>query len=230
MVAHRAGAGRPAAGHHLRQPRHRPVRVHAPQLHRSRRWPTTRRRCSTALGLDSAHVYGISLGGMVAQKLVLRHPERVRGLVLGATQAGGPRADPARSRRARLLQPPRGHGDGGGRVGLRAVQLRPALPRGADRPHRGGHRAAPREPVQAGRRTARSSSPPPCTTCYGRLPRIKAPTLVVHGEHDRVIPVENARLMAERIPGCRLQVLLEVGPPVPDRGTRGRRGHRRVLR
>ena len=44
------------------------------------------------LGITSAHVFGMSLGGMIAQELVLRAPERVRTLVLGGTMAGGPTA------------------------------------------------------------------------------------------------------------------------------------------
>src|SRR5574341_2228297 len=45
-----------------------------------------------ALGVESAHVFGMSLGGMIAQELVLRYPERVRNLVLGGTMSGGPSA------------------------------------------------------------------------------------------------------------------------------------------
>jgi 3-oxoadipate enol-lactonase len=44
------------------------------------------------LGLESAHVYGMSMGGLVAQEMAIRFPERVRGLVLGATTPGGPNA------------------------------------------------------------------------------------------------------------------------------------------
>ena len=51
--------------------------------------------------------------------------------------------------------------------------------------------------------------------CYGRLPGIAAPTLVVHGRHDRVIPVANAQVLAERIPGARLQILEESGHLYP---------------
>ena len=51
--------------------------------------------------------------------------------------------------------------------------------------------------------------------CYGRLDRIRVPTLVVHGALDRMIPVANAHLVAERIPGARLRVLDESGHLYP---------------
>src|SRR5258707_1069095 len=43
------------------------------------------------LGVDAAHVFGMSLGGMIAQELALRHPERVKTLSLGGTMCGGPK-------------------------------------------------------------------------------------------------------------------------------------------
>jgi 3-oxoadipate enol-lactonase len=50
------------------------------------------RRLLDTLDIGSAHVYGVSMGGMIAQELAIRFPERVRGLILGGTWPGGPRA------------------------------------------------------------------------------------------------------------------------------------------
>jgi pimeloyl-ACP methyl ester carboxylesterase len=50
---------------------------------------------------------------------------------------------------------------------------------------------------------------------YGRLPRIDVPALVVHGRHDRLIPVENGIALAERIPSARLRVLKDAGHLYP---------------
>src|SRR5271155_5414484 len=45
-----------------------------------------------AAGVDRAHVYGISMGGMIAQEFALQYPNRVRSLILGCTAAGSPNA------------------------------------------------------------------------------------------------------------------------------------------
>ena len=81
-----------------------------------------------AAGVDAAHIYGFSLGGMVAQQLALRHPGRVRSVVLGATQPGGPRAARPSAEVIAFFRR-RGEHDAPGRcAGVGAVQLRAPLP------------------------------------------------------------------------------------------------------
>jgi 3-oxoadipate enol-lactonase len=51
--------------------------------------------------------------------------------------------------------------------------------------------------------------------CYRRLERIRTPTLVVHGARDRIIPVANAHMTAERVPGAQLKILEDAGHLYP---------------
>lgn len=167
-----------------------------------------------AAGIERTHVYGFSLGGMVAQQLALRHPGRVRSLVLGATHSGGPRAvapDPEV---------------------LEFFRARPGMqPEQAARasvPFNYGPRCRSEHPDRIAEDIRRRLEHPfpeqayraqlwaaTLHNCHHRLKRIEAPALVVHGRHDRMIPVANAEQLAEGIPGARLRVLDESGHLYP---------------
>ena len=167
-----------------------------------------------AAGVDRVHVYGISLGGMVAQQLALRRPDRVRSLVLGATHAGGPRTRwPDREVMAFFRQ----------RMHMRHEEAAwSSVPFNYGERCRTEHserieediaqRLANPFSVQAYRAQMWAAS---LHNCYGRLHRIAAPTLVVHGSQDRVIPVENGRMLAARIPGAQLLELEDTGHLYP---------------
>jgi pimeloyl-ACP methyl ester carboxylesterase len=167
-----------------------------------------------SLGLERVHVYGISLGGMVAQQLALRHPNRVRSLVLGATNAGGPRAvrpdeEVVTFFRRRL----RMRTDEAARASVPFNYGPRCRSEHFDRIEEDiAHRLAHPFNERAYRAQMFAAA---LHNCYGHLPRIEVPTLVVHGRHDRVIPVANAHLIAERIPGADLRILEESGHLYP---------------
>ena len=163
-------------------------------------------RLLTALRIPRAHVCGVSMGGMVAQELALRHRERVHGLVLGGTTPGGPFSP--RLGPADLLAITRG---GLEERGLRAPLLfSPEFRR--EQPERVRelvrHFTAHRSSAAAiGAQTLASAG----FSTLSRLGRLRAPTLVMHGECDRLVPLAAARLLAARIPDAELAVVPGAG-------------------
>jgi|tagenome__1003787_1003787.scaffolds.fasta_scaffold20918649_2 3-oxoadipate enol-lactonase len=167
-----------------------------------------------AAGIERAHVYGISLGGMVAQALALRHPERVRSLVLGATSPGGPRA--ARPSAEVIAFFRRRAGMAPEEAARASVPINYGPRCRAEHPDRIEEDLAQRLAHPFSERAYRAQLfAAAWHNCLGALPRISVPTLVVHGALDRVIPVANAHLIADRIPGARLRVLEDAGHLYP---------------
>ncbi len=157
-----------------------------------------------SLGINRAHLLGVSMGGMIAQQLALDHPGLVDRLVLCCTNCGGREQVLASPEVYAALRAPR--------RGLSAEEVaRAALPLlfptefMRDHPDRVEGFLA---------RYLRAPMPAHCFFAqlaavarwgsYGQLPEIEAPTLVLTGDSDVLIPPVNSRILAERIRGARL--------------------------
>ena len=150
------------------------------------------------LGIGRTHVYGFSMGGKAAQQMAAAYPGRVGALVLGATAPGGPN-EVERPRESTLALRQASTAAGAQKIGPLFY-----TPRWAEEHPDTVARILPRGPLRAQRLHFGASSE---YDGWDLLPRVQAPTLVVHGEDDRLTPVGNAALLAERIPGARLLVL-----------------------
>jgi pimeloyl-ACP methyl ester carboxylesterase len=163
-----------------------------------------------ALGWESAHVVGISMGGMIAQELALRHPERVRTLVLGCTYAGGPGSATTRPEVAGPLFEAMQSGDRERaiRAGWEAnVSAAFAADEARYRTfHANALRLRAPLPVIMAQLQAIAGH-----DTSARLRDIAVPTLVVHGTEDAMLPVSNAHAIADAIPGARLEILDGIG-------------------
>ena len=159
------------------------------------------------LGIERAHVLGHSMGGVVAQLVYHRHPERVLSLILSDTNAGGGAApEPERLERVRRRL------DMIDRLGPRLLAqqrapevIRPSAP--ADlleevteimaQVRAAGYRAAA---IGLGE-----------TNLTDQLAAIHVSVLVIHGAEDSIVPVTAGRSLSESIPGARLVVVPEAG-------------------
>lgn len=162
-----------------------------------------------ALEIPRAHVFGTSMGGMIAQRLATRHPGRVHGLVLGCTNCGQGSVAPDK----------------------RIWELLRLTPDEEMDAREVAYRQEEAYVVESFRESQRAlldqlfelvnANPTPLHAVKGHLAAIEsfdgcgdlgaiaAPTLVITGAEDRLIPAENSRLLASRIPGAELKLLPE---------------------
>jgi pimeloyl-ACP methyl ester carboxylesterase len=172
-----------------------------------------------ALGIDAAHVVGASMGGMIAQIMTVRHPERVRTLTSIMSTSGAPGLPRARDEIMQHIfvnRPDTGDKDMMLEHMLKSMHLisSPAYPRG-DREWRellgeildrsfypAGFRRQLAAIVADGSRV-------------DRLRTITKPTLVIHGSEDPLIPVECGVDTASHIDGARLEIIEGMGHDLP---------------
>jgi pimeloyl-ACP methyl ester carboxylesterase len=164
------------------------------------------------LGIRSAHVVGMSLGGMIAQELALAWPGKVRSLVLACT-VGGPNAIPVTPAALEVMRNRQGDALTLIRRGL-AVSCAPGF--AERRPERMAEIVAERlactvTPGGYGAQLAAGAG----HDAEARLGGLRMPTLCLTGDSDFVVPMENAEALARRIPGARHEVLPGLGHLFP---------------
>ena len=172
-----------------------------------------------ALGIERAHVCGASMGGMIAQRLALGTPERVRSLTLMMTSSGSRRLPgPSMRVRTALISRPRDSRSTAGIVehylGLYGLIGSPAYPTSRDELRRTFTTAVKRSHRPAG--TARQMV---AIAADGDrsplLARVGAPTHVIHGVADPLVPVPAAHDLAKRIPGATLDAIEGMAHDLP---------------
>jgi pimeloyl-ACP methyl ester carboxylesterase len=164
-----------------------------------------------ALRIERAHVFGVSMGGMIAQEIALHYPSRLQTLTLGCTTFGGKNAVPPPPESVKLLTAPR---DGLSDEDI----IRRGWPLAYTPEYIKGHgeeleASIPRLLVNATPAFIfkRHLDATYGLKTYDRLPQISMPTLVITGARDVLIPARNSEILAERIPGAKLHIIPTAG-------------------
>jgi len=172
-----------------------------------------------AVGVRRAHVAGISLGGMIAQLLAIRHPEKVRSLAsimstTGDRRVGQPSAEgagvlfaPTPAERDRYLEQAVANAKlalAGSAFPFDPDAIRRVAARGYDRAY---------HPGGVGRQLAAALA---ATDRTEALRLLRVPTLVVHGDVDRLVGVSGGEATAAAVPGARLLRIPGLGHELPE--------------
>jgi pimeloyl-ACP methyl ester carboxylesterase len=158
------------------------------------------------LQIKSAHVFGLSMGGMIAQELAIHYPERVNGLILASTDCGGRHQVTASAEVNSIFMNMIHTASDESKLKAAACLF---------------HKETLERRPEVARKYSEISLKRPLTAktlskqweailkhdTFDRLLRIKAPTLVLTGDGDLLIPPENSKTLAERIPGAELKTI-----------------------
>jgi pimeloyl-ACP methyl ester carboxylesterase len=161
-------------------------------------------------GIETAHVIGASMGGMIAQHLALDHPGRVRSLTLACTHPGGPQPGlpPWRMYASLALRPLLGAG--------RTFPIVAPLLYSARTRHERRDRLEEDGRFRLQEGTPLLTAPSQAAAIFRhdtrrRLSELEMPVLVVHGEDDRLISPDLGRKLARLIPNARLELIPHCG-------------------
>jgi pimeloyl-ACP methyl ester carboxylesterase len=167
-----------------------------------------------ALGIGQAKVYGVSMGGMIAQELVLRHPEQVEKVVLGCTMPGGSATIRASEEIYQKMND-----------ALVTMAANPEQALDLMMPLLFPPEFTARHPELKSMMLAGFTMAPPTPPesiewtrvgilafdAYDRLAQIKCPVMIIHGEQDVLVPPQNASLIKDRIPHAEVLMISEAG-------------------
>lgn len=170
-----------------------------------------------AIGVESAHVIGVSMGGMIIQEMVIHHPKRVRTMTSIMSSTGNPALPPPQPEAMAVLLniPPAGREAyiensveatkvlGGTVLSIDEVRVRDRAGRAFDRGL---------SPAGTARQLAAILA---SGSRKEALKSVTVPSLVIHGDADPLVPVEGGMDTAEAIPGAELLLIKDMGHSLP---------------